>query len=426
MFFRERINPQGLRITLETLINIRWSAIVGQFFTVSVVEFFLKFEFPYFGTLTLIFLSALVNVYLEINKSKFLTINNFYATLSIFYDLVQLILLLFMTGGLSNPFSILIIVPTTISVTYLSRGSSQFIVTCSIIFSTVIAFYHMPLPYPVNESLVLPKYYNIGLWLSLGIGIIFLGNYAYQLGRDNRVRSTALSRLEEELTKEKVVNSVGGMAAAAVHELATPLATISLVSKELQKQLKDNSNIKEDINLLIEQSERCSSILKDIAQRKQKDEFIENISPKELINEIVFSLNNISNKEINVENLNLNQRMKMTKKTEISYALRNFIENSIKFAKNKINIEIDQNKKRTAITISDDGDGFNKDIIANLGQPYLHSDNIKKNKKGMGLGVFISKSLLERCLAQVTFRNNKSLPGASVKIVWNNSQLENL
>lgn len=426
MFFKERINPQGLRITLETLINIRWIAIVGQFFTVSVVEYFLKFEFPYFGTLTLIFLSALVNVYLEINKSKFLTINNFYATLSIFYDLVQLILLLFMTGGLSNPFSILIIVPTTISVTYLSRGSSQFIVTCSIIFSTVIAFYHMPLPYPVNESLVLPKYYNIGLWLSLGIGIIFLGNYAYQLGRDNRVRSTALSRLEEELTKEKVVNSVGGMAAAAVHELATPLATISLVSKELQKQLKDNSNIKEDINLLIEQSERCSSILKDIAQRKQKDEFIENISPKELINEIVFSLNNISNKEINVENLNLNQRMKMTKKTEISYALRNFIENSIKFAKNKINIEIDQSKKRTAITISDDGDGFNKDIIANLGQPYLHSDNIKKNKKGMGLGVFISKSLLERCLAQVTFRNNKSLPGASVKIVWNNSQLENL
>ena len=426
MFFRERINPQGLRITLETLINIRWIAIVGQFFTVSVVEYFLKFEFPYFGTLTLIFLSALVNVYLEINKSKFLTINNFYATLSIFYDLVQLIFLLFMTGGLSNPFSILIIVPTTISVTYLSRGSSQFIVTCSIIFSTVIAFYHMPLPYPVNESLVLPKYYNIGLWLSLGIGIIFLGNYAYQLGRDNRVRSSALSRLEEELTKEKVVNSVGGMAAAAVHELATPLATISLVSKELQKQLKDNSNIKEDINLLIEQSERCSSILKDIAQRKQKDEFIENISPKELINEIVFSLNNISNKEINVENLNLNQRMKMTKKTEISYALRNFIENSIKFAKNKINIEIDQSKKRTAITISDDGDGFNKDIIANLGQPYLHSNNIKKNKKGMGLGVFISKSLLERCLAQVTFRNNKSLPGASVKIVWNNSQLENL
>ena len=426
MFFRERINPQGLRITLETLINIRWIAIVGQFFTVSVVEYFLKFEFPYFGTLTLIFLSALVNVYLEINKSKFLTINNFYATLSIFYDLVQLILLLFMTGGLSNPFSILIIVPTTISVTYLSRGSSQFIVTCSIIFSTVIAFYHMPLPFPVNESLVFPKYYDIGLWLSLGIGIIFLGNYAYQLGRDNRVRSTALSRLEEELTKEKVVNSVGGMAAAAVHELATPLATISLVSKELQKQLRDNSDIKEDINLLIEQSERCSSILKDIAQRKQKDEFIENISPKELINEIVFSLNNISNKEINVENLNLNQRMKMTKKTEISYALRNFIENSIKFAKNKINIEIDQSKKKTAITISDDGDGFNKDIIANLGQPYLHSDNIKKNKKGMGLGVFISKSLLERCLAQVTFRNNKSLPGASVKIVWNNSQLENL
>ena len=145
-----------------------------------------------------------------------------------------------MTGGLSNPFSILIIVPTTISVTYLSRGSSQFIVICSIIFSTVISFYHMPLPTPQGGNLNLPKFYEFGVWLSLTIGIIFLGNYAYQLGRDNRVRVGALNKLEEELTNEKVVNSVGGMAAAAVHELATPLATISLVGKELQKQLKNN------------------------------------------------------------------------------------------------------------------------------------------------------------------------------------------
>ncbi len=425
MFFSEQINPKNLRITLETLINIRWIAVIGQFFTVSIVHYGLKFEFLYFETLILISLSVLINIYLEFNKTRFLTISNFYATISIFYDLIQLILLLFITGGLSNPFSILIIVPTTISVTYLSRGSSQFIITCSIIFSTIIAFYHMPLPSPKDESLLLPKYYEIGMWLSLAIGIIFLGNYAYQLGRDNRLRVTALNKLEEELTNEKVVNSVGGMAAAAVHELATPLATISLVGKELQKQLSKDEKVKDDISLLINQASRCSSILKDIAVKKQQDNFIDNVSPKELVNEIIFSIENKFNKEINIENRSLNERIKMTKKTEISYALRNFIENAIKFSKNKIDVEINQNKKNTTIIINDDGNGFSSDIISNLGQPYLSSDNVKKSKKGMGLGVFISKSLLERCNAKVNFSNNKNL-GASVKISWVNSQLVNL
>ena len=426
MLFKDRINSKDLRISLETLINIRWIAILGQFFTVSFVYYGLKFEFPYYITLALIFLSAIINAYLEINKKKFLTINNFAATVSIFYDLVQLVILLFMTGGLSNPFSILIIVPTTISVTYLSRGSSQFIVACSIIFSTVIAFYHMPLPTPQNQTLDFPKYYEIGMWLSLGIGIIFLGNYAYQLGRDNRIRSEALNKLEQELTNEKVVNSVGGIAAAAVHELATPLATISLVSKELQKQISKNNLAKDDINLLIEQSARCSSILKDIAEKKQEDQFIAKVSPKELVNEIVFSVDNKFNKEINIINKSLNERIKMNKKTEISYAIRNFIENAIKFSKSQIEIEIDQNKKNTNITISDDGQGFQEDVILNLGQPYLKSEKVNKNKKGMGLGVFISKNLLERCNTKVTFQNKKNNSGAVIKITWVNSQMANL
>tara|TARA_B100000609_G_scaffold155847_1_gene127136 strand:- start:831 stop:2108 length:1278 start_codon:yes stop_codon:yes gene_type:complete len=425
MFIKEQINPKNLRITLETLINIRWIAVIGQFFTVSFVYYGLKFQFPYFETLVLISLSALVNIYLELNKSRFVTINNFYATVSIFYDLVQLVLLLYMTGGLSNPFSILIIVPTTISVTYLSRGSSQFIVACSIVCSTIIAIYHLPLPTPQGTELNLPKFYEFGMWLSITIGIIFLGNYAYQLGRDNRVRVGALNKLEEELTNEKVLNSVGGMAAAAVHELATPLATISLVGKELQKQLVDNKSTKEDINLLINQASRCSSILKDIAEKKQQDQFISNVSPKELINEIIFSLENKLNKEIVVTNKSLNERLKMSKKTEISYALRNFIENAIKFSKTSINIEINQQKKNTIITIDDDGAGFDENIISSLGQPYVSSEKVRENKQGMGLGIFISKNLLERCSAKVVFSNKKNA-GALVMIEWANAQLANL
>tara|TARA_B100000963_G_scaffold230913_1_gene201495 strand:- start:1100 stop:2377 length:1278 start_codon:yes stop_codon:yes gene_type:complete len=425
MFIKEQINPKNLRITLETLINIRWIAVIGQFFTVSFVYYGLKFQFPYFETLVLISLSALVNIYLELNKSRFVTINNFYATVSIFYDLVQLVILLYMTGGLSNPFSILIIVPTTISVTYLSKGSSQFIVVCSIVCSTIIAIYHLPLPVPQGNELNLPKFYEFGMWLSLTIGIIFLGNYAYQLGRDNRVRVGALNKLEEELTNEKVMNSVGGMAAAAVHELATPLATISLVGKELQKQLIDNKSTKEDINLLINQASRCSSILKDIAEKKQQDQFISNVSPKELINEIIFSLENNLNKEIVVTNKSLNERLKMSKKTEISYALRNFIENAIKFSKTCINIEINQQKKNTIIIIDDDGAGFDENIISSLGQPYVSSEKVRENKQGMGLGIFISKNLLERCSAKVEFSNKKNA-GAMIAIEWTNSQLANL
>ena len=201
----------------------------------------------------------------------------------------------------------------------------------------------MPLPSPQNQTLNFPKYYEIGMWLSLGIGIIFLGNYAYQLGRDNRIRSEALNKLEQELTNEKVVNSVGGIAAAAVHELATPLATISLVSNE--SKMKSKETTKDDINLLIEQSARCSSILKDIAEKKQEDQFIAKVSPKELVNEIVFSVDNKFNKEINIINKSLNERIKMNMKTEISYAIRNFIENAIKFAKSQIEIEIDQKQK---------------------------------------------------------------------------------
>ena len=423
---RDRVNQASLGITLETLINIRWIAIFGQLFTVSIVQFGLKFDFPYFTCLIVILCSVILNVYLEINKGKFQTIDNRNATTSIFFDLIQLIVLLFLTGGITNPFSILIVVPTTISVTYLSKGSSQFIIACSIIFTTVIAIFHLPLPSPGVSSLDLPEYFKIGLWFAHGIGIIFLGNYAYQLGRDYRKRSQALSQLEKDLSKERLLNSVGGIAAAAVHELGTPLATISLVSKELKKDLNSNQEVKDDLNLLIEQANRCREILKDIGNKSKEDKFFDFISPKELINEIVFSLENKNNKIIDIENRALNNRIKITKKTEIIYALRNFIENALKFASDKVNILVDQNKKNISIIISDDGDGFSSDIIQKLGQPYLSSSETDLEKKGMGLGIFISKNLLERTKAELKFSNVSKTGGAQIKVSWDLDYLQNL
>ena len=197
------------------------------------------------------------------------------------------------------------------------------------------------------------------------------------------------------------------------------------MGKNYKSNLLDNKSTKDDINLLINQASRCSSILKDIAERKQQDQFISNVSPKELINEIIFSLENKLNKEIVVTNKSLNERLKMSKKTEISYALRNFIENAIKFSKTKINIEINQQKKNTIIVIDDDGSGFDENIISSLGQPYVSSEKVKQNIQGMGLGIFISKNLLERCSAKVEFSNKKNA-GAMIAIEWTNSQLANL
>ena len=417
---------EDLHINLETLINLRWIAILGQIFTIAIVKYYIEFNFPFLICFFLVFISFVLNVFLEFKKTTYQTINNFYATLNIFFDLTQLAGLIFLTGGLENPFSILFIVPTTVAVTYLNRFSSRLIMLSSIIFCTVLAFYHYPLPSNDNRIIILPTYYVFGLWTSVTVGIIFLGNYAYQLGRDNRKRSTALTKLENDLSKEQVISSVGNLAAAAAHELGTPLATINLIAEDLRNKFKEDKLLKEDVNLLSEQVKRCSDILNKIGSQNNRDSFIEHISFKNLINEIIFSIDSANEKKIEVLNRSNYKNFKINKKIEIVYALRNLIQNAIKFSKDKIEIKITQDKSSTEINISDDGNGFAQDIISDLGQPYLSSVSTSKNKKGMGLGIFISKNLLERTKAKVFFANNSSLGGAEIRIFWKNSYLQNL
>ena len=421
MNFKNIFGSSQENIKLETLTNIRWIAITGQLFTVCLVYFYYKFEFSFYWSVGAIFLSILLNIILEFYKFYIQRLNNFWASLSILYDLIQLSFLLYLTGGLTNPFSILILVPTTIAVTFLSKRSSVVIASVSIFMLSILAIKHYPLPGP---AIVLPKHYLLGLWASLTIGIIFLGNYAYSITIEDRKRSKAFDNLEKALSRERELKSLGGLAAAAAHELATPLGTITLVIEDLKKQLGKNPKFKNDVELLNSQIKRCKVILKDLSTDPNKqDSFIENVTFKNLIQEIIFSFEIPKNKNIKIIDRELENNFMVTRKIELIYAMRNIIDNAIKFAEKKIEIEFLNKDKKIELNISDDGIGFSQDIIQKLGEPYVKSSLVAKNKRGLGLGIFISKTLLERTGAKVLFKKS-NLGGALVNIIWKESSLK--
>ena len=421
MNFKNIFGSSQENIKLETLTNIRWIAITGQLFTVCLVYFYYKFEFSFYWSVGAIFLSILLNIILEFYKFYIQRLNNFWASLSILYDLIQLSFLLYLTGGLTNPFSILILVPTTIAVTFLSKRSSVVIASVSIFMLSILAIKHYPLPGP---AIVLPKHYLLGLWASLTIGIIFLGNYAYSITIEDRKRSKAFDNLEKALSRERELKSLGGLAAAAAHELATPLGTITLVIEDLKKQLGKNPKFKNDVELLNSQIKRCKVILKDLSTDPNKqDSFIENVTFKNLIQEIIFSFEIPKNKNIKIIDRELENNFMVTRKIELIYAMRNIIDNSIKFAEKKIEIEVLNKDKKIELNVSDDGIGFSQDIVQKLGEPYVKSSLVAKNKRGLGLGIFISKTLLERTGAKVFFKKS-NLGGALVNIIWKESSLK--
>ena len=412
----------------STYINLRWIAYIGQIIAILVVQFYLKFEFKYVICILIIFFSVLSNLYLQF-KIKDNQLNNFTSTIYLIFDILQLATLFFLTGGITNPFVFLIIIPAVFSSQYLHFLSSIVLVSIITIALIFLSFYSYELPHPGELHFHAPNYYLYGIPLSIVIGLFFLVYFGFKFGEESRIRKKAYDKIHELMGRESELLSLGAQAAASAHSLGTPLSTILLTVKELQKEFGNNQKISKDLDLLVSQSLRCREILKKLSLNPNiEDDFLNtNLSLNDYAHQIVRSYQEISKKEFIIYSDNFKNPININKSLEIIYGLRNFIGNANKFSKKKIEIFLNSNENITNITIRDDGPGFPKDLIDKhrLGEPYIRTtnqDNI--SKYGLGLGTFIGKTLLEKNFANINFSNSKDTGGAEVLISWKNKDLK--
>jgi len=414
---------ENLQLEKKTLVILRWIAIIGQLITIYTVHFIFNFKLPVIYCSLIIFFGGTTNFYLQFwfKKNELTTLDS---TFFLFYDLFQLSFLLLLTGGIKNPFVIFLIVPSIVSSTLLTLKNTFILAFATILFLLAITFYHLPLPHPGDFDFLIPDYYLYAIPISVVIALIFLTYFGARFGLESRKRTEALKELELVLAKEQELESIGLQAAAAVHSLGTPLSTITVIAKELKKEIMKNPKYSKDIDLLLSQAKRCSEILKKISQAQiEDDKFVSEVTVKNLLIEITRSFQEISEKKII---LNLDQAKKeilMDRSVEITYGIRNFIGNAVKFSKNKVTVNLDTNSKEVKISISDNGPGFPEDVSKRIGQPYIatRSDNLD-SKAGLGLGTFIGKTLLERKKASLNFSNLEK-GGALVTITWDISDI---
>ena len=412
----------------STYINLRFIAIAGQLITINFIYYIFNFKFDLTSGNLIILVGLLSNLYLlYINKNTQLL--DKIAFVFLLFDILQLSCLIYLTGGIVNPFSIFLIVPIIFSSSNLGFKSNLLLVSISILVIIFLTFFNQPLPYPVNIHFHVDAYYYYSIPIALIIALIFLNYFALTFGKESRIRKEALNKMEEIMSKEHELLSLGGQAAAAAHSLGTPFSTIKIISSDLLKQFKDNDEVKKDVDLLVSQIERCSEILKKLTLNPIiEDNFIDrDLSIVDYVREIIKSFKEISKKEF-ILNFDQNSNsLNITKSIEIVYGLRNFIGNANKFSRSKVFISLKSNNDITEIIIEDDGEGYSKEVLRNIGEPYIKSYKSSiKSKSGLGLGIFIGKTLLEKNYASILCKNSQTRSGAEVNIKWKNKDLLNL
>ncbi len=412
----------------STYISLRWIGIIGQLISVNFVYFYLNFKFDFITSNLVIFFGILSNLFL-IYIYKKTQLSDRSAFIFLVIDILQLGALLYLTGGITNPFVIFLLIPSIFSSSNLSLRTNTLLVTLTAITIVFLTFYHHDLPMPIKSDLHNNHYYYYSIPTALIIALIFLNYLAMSFGTQSRLRREALSKMEEVMASEHELLSLGGQAAAAAHSLGTPLSTIKIIAHDLEKQFQDQEDVKKDIELLSSQVERCNEILKRLTLNPvEEDEFIDkDLTMRDYLSEIILSFKEISKKKFIFNFDQFSNVKKITKSIEIVYGLRNFIGNANKFSKNSIYINLKSDSEFTEITIEDDGNGYPKDVLSKIGEPYLRSnDPIDKSKRGLGLGLFIGKTLLEKNFASINCRNSKTRSGAEVIIKWNNKDLFNI
>ena len=417
---------ENLNLDKNTLTILRYIAIFGQFIAVNVVFFYLDLKFPIKASYIIIFIGLLTNFFLQFGV-KVNQLKDTYASLFLLYDLFQLGALLYLTGGILNPFSILMIIPTIVSSTFLSMGTTIILGIITSLLLFIISFTHLPLPGLDSNIFAVPNYYTIGILISILIGLIFLSYFGIRFAGETKKRSEALNKLQEVISKEYELESLGGQAAAAAHSLGTPLATITVVAKELKKEIGNDKEYSKDIDLLISQTKRCSEILKKISKKQiEEDNFLSLIKFEDLLLEIIDSFQETSSKNIELIVDSDTNKISIRRTPEMIYGLRNFIGNAVKFSRSKVKINLKSDQKIIEIKINDDGPGIPEDIIEKIGEPYIKSKSKELNSNsGLGLGSFLGKTLLERQGAKLVFRRNSDLGGALVILTWSSNSFTN-
>ena len=409
----------------STYILLRWIGIIGQLISINIVYFIFKFEFNFILCNFIVVLGILSNFYL-ISIYKKIQLSDRSALLFLVIDIFQLGSLLYLTGGVINPFIIFLIIPTVFASSNLGLRTNVLLTLITISLIIFLTFFSEDLPKPLSDHFHVSPYYYYSIPLALIIALVFLNYFAILFGAESRLRKEALNKMEEVMAKEHELLSLGGQAAAAAHSLGTPLSTIKIISQELMKQLSNQKDVIQDIELLNSQVERCNQILKRLTLNPiEEDEFIdEDISLREYLKDIILSFKETSNKKFIFNYDQDSNPKKITKSIEIIYGLRNFIGNAYKYSFSKIFINLKTDNKVSEITIEDDGEGYPSDILSKIGEPYLKSPNSKNREKaGLGLGIFIGKTLLEKNFASIICRNSKTRSGAEIIIKWENKNL---
>ena len=409
----------------STYLNLRWIGIIGQFITINAVKFVLNFEFNYIAANLIIFIGAISNVFLFYYYKK-IQLSNRSAFSFLLIDIIQLSSLLHLTGGVLNPFSIFLLIPSVFASSNLKIKTNLFLICVTLTSIIFLTFFSLDLPKPLSEHFHVSSYYYYAIPTGLIIALIFLNYFALIFGKESNLRKEALNKIQELISKEHELVSLGTQAAAAAHSLGTPLSTIKIISQELLKEFQNDNNLKKDIELLVSQVNRCNDILKRLSINSTlEDDFIDkDLSLNNYINEIVNSFKEISKKNFIVNLEQDTNSFKIKKSIEIIYGIRNFIGNANKYAKNNIYINVKSDSELSEIIIEDDGPGFSKDILTKIGEPYIKSLRLNdKNKAGLGLGIFIGKTLLEKNFAKILFRNSETRGGAEIKIEWMNNNL---
>ena len=412
----------------STYISLRWIGIVGQLIAVNFVYFFLNFKFNCFASNIIIFFGILSNLYLIFIYKK-TQLSDRSAFIFLVIDIFQLGALLYLTGGVANPFVIFLLIPSVFSSSNLSFITNSLLVFLSTAVIIFLTFYSVDLPSPLNDHFHVSPYYYYSIPVSLIIALIFLNYFAMTFGTQSRLRKEALSKMEEVMATEHELLSLGGQAAAAAHSLGTPLSTIKIITQDLVRQFKGQKDIEKDIELLASQVERCNEILKRLTLNPvEEDDFIDkDLAMRDYLSEIISSFKEISKKQF-IFNYDQDSNVrKITKSIEIVYGLRNFIGNANKFSKNTVYINLKSDSEITEVIIEDDGNGYPRDVLSKIGEPYLSTNYPQeKSQTGLGLGLFIGKTLLEKNFASINCRNSKTRSGAEVIVRWNNSDLFNI